>query len=296
MEIYIRRDNEEFGPYSREAALEYLKLEIFDLSDQAICTGAAKWTSVGALLGIEAASAPGRAPAGRGGTEAFSSRGFRLPWATAVATALILGVASIAWLRLGDGTQVARHGLAAMSGPAARLAATGPEHEPVVISKSALKPKPAGNAGLPSPAAAAARQIAAAAPAAPARTIQNLAPAAGSPPLAAVSMPAQPKPFDLASLASNPAAWPKTLVLRQPVTFPAVYDSQVVGTVTAPPGTVVSLVNIQGEQLTLDYLGGTQTLPWTTTDIADAVKGGLLASATPAGRFPPASIASGTQP
>jgi len=92
------------------------------------------------------------------------------------------------------------------------------------------------------------------------------------------------KPFDPADLASNPAAWPKTLILKQAVVFPAVYNSQVVGSVTALPGTVVKLVNIQGNQLTVDYQGGTQTLFWQLTDIAqEAAK----AAAAPAQATPP---------
>jgi hypothetical protein len=86
-----------------------------------------------------------------------------------------------------------------------------------------------------------------------------------------VSAPAPPKPFDPADLAGIPSAWPRTLRLKQAAVFPVVIDSQVAGSVTVPPGTVVNLTGIQGDQLTLQYQGQTQTLPWKETDIAERV-------------------------
>lgn len=59
--------------------------------------------------------------------------------------------------------------------------------------------------------------------------------------------------------------------MKQAAVFPVVIDSQVAGSVTVPPGTVVNLTGIQGDQLTLQYQGQTQTLPWKETDIAERV-------------------------
>ncbi len=95
--------------------------------------------------------------------------------------------------------------------------------------------------------------------------------ATSGPAMPAPAMPAPvtvtaPAPFDPASLAGNPAAWPKTLRLKQVTTFPAVFNSQVVGSVTVPAGTVVKLVNVQGDQLVLNYQGGMQAVAWKQTD------------------------------
>jgi hypothetical protein len=57
--------------------------------------------------------------------------------------------------------------------------------------------------------------------------------------------------------------------LKQAVVFPALYDGQNVGSITAPPGTAVNLVKIQGEELVLGFNGGTQTVPWRWTDIEE---------------------------
>jgi len=116
--------------------------------------------------------------------------------------------------------------------------------------------------------------------------------AVSTPPPAPVSPPAPPKPFDPADLVGNPSAWPRTVHLKQAVVFPALYNAQVVGSVTAPPGAVVSLVNIQGDQLILDYNGGRQRLPWKQTDLAEEVaKSNLAAPQVPATDAPPAASA-----
>lgn len=100
---------------------------------------------------------------------------------------------------------------------------------------------------------------------------------------AAASTPAPPKPFAIADLAANPGAWPKSLRLKQSVTFPAVYNSQVVGSAAVPAGTAVNLQNIQGDQLVLEYQGGTQKVPWKLTDLEETVGSAPVApAATPA--------------
>jgi hypothetical protein len=94
--------------------------------------------------------------------------------------------------------------------------------------------------------------------------------------------PSPPKSFDPADLQANPGAWPKTLTLQQPVVFPALFNGQIVGSVTAPPGTLVNLVKIQGGQLILEFNRGTQTVPWKWTDLEQrAAQAGSTAPAPP---------------
>ena len=52
MQIYITRNNEKFGPYSREAVLEYLKHGIFEAHDYACFAGMTEWKTLSDLLGI----------------------------------------------------------------------------------------------------------------------------------------------------------------------------------------------------------------------------------------------------
>jgi hypothetical protein len=381
MQIYIRRGNEEFGPYSREAALEYLRQGIFKALDDACYAGMTEWKPVGELLGISD-SKPGRGPARRTATQITEfnpswtrtsvhrqprGSGRHSPFMIFLNGALILIVATVAFIRWGNGSHVARHYLAAISGEFAKLAngstdnngaptpataapvtakpplaaeapsptaaaasTPAPEATPTLVAAStpalAAEPAaastpaleaaatPAATAAMtPAPEAASAPALAAATPAPPVSASTPEAAASPAPALAAspapalaaastpaspaaASAPAQPKPFDPADLAGNPSAWPKTLKLKQAAVFPVLINSQVVGSVTVPPGTLVTLVSMQGDQLTLQYQGETQTLSWQQTDIEEQVaKTAIPAPATPsATRAQPAPFPPGT--
>src|ERR1039457_2891122 len=58
MHIYIRRNNEDFGPYSREKVLEYVKQGVFKAGDSAVYAGMSEWKTVRELLGTASASRP----------------------------------------------------------------------------------------------------------------------------------------------------------------------------------------------------------------------------------------------
>ena len=348
MQIYIRRDNEEFGPYSREAVSEYVKQGVFKAVDNACYAGMSEWKTVGDLLGINGASRSARgadlpraakitefnptwAPAAVQRQAAARSGGAKRGFMTTLNLVLLLIVAAVSYIRFGSGGHLvrpmARHYLAAISDALAKLANEQPQEgaaraaaaspAPVIAKEPAATstPPPAlAAAATPAPAAAAppATAVATSAPAmvatpAPVASTPTLAsaamqtpdaadpapasaqtaapPAVSVPALAAAPIPAPPKPFDPADLAGNPGAWPKTVILRRDATFPALYNGQVVGSVTAPPGTVVHLMNMQGDQLVVEYQGGTQKLAWRDTDIEqEAAK-----SAAPAPPAPPTS-------
>ena len=46
-------------------------------------------------------------------------------------------------------------------------------------------------------------------------------------------------PIDWAALGNTPELWPKTILLKAPVAFPAMLDGRVVGSMTAPAGAAV---------------------------------------------------------
>jgi len=298
MQIYIRRNNEEFGPYSREVVLEYVKRGIFKSRDRAWYAGMPEWKTVGELLGTSAASAhgPNLSPSGkitefnpawtppsdgRPSRRGAGKRGFMI----ALNVSLILIVAALAYLRLGGGQNQVRSLMASASADLQKAAnaAASPAAPGPAVPNIAATPAPVPQASsTPAPAATPAPAIAAITapqqastpvtettpvPAAAATAPEPTAPSTPTP--AAASTPGPPKPFDPADLASNPAAWPKTLRLKQAVEFPALFNSQVVGSVKAPSGTVVKLDNIQGDQLTVDFQGGTQTISWKLTDLEE---------------------------
>ena len=410
MQIYVHRDNEDFGPYSREAVLEYVKQGVFEAFDLACYAGMPEWKTIGELLNISAET-PGRrsrkkrsvpiGPAGEMHTPASlrqlppqseRRRGLMI----LVNILLVLLVATFAYIRLGGGGEKVRHSLEVLSVAIARLAHAIPENEsaPAAPSSAPLA-KSSAAAALPSPApvsspakavalapapvpkaatttppleasptAAASPALMPASPAPPAGPMAAASPApvvgltpapgaastpasAAAPPLpvtaatpgpaatpaptpgafatpvgaasatpavvstpapalattpapapatspsptpastpipAVSSLPAPQKPFDPADIAGNPAAWPKTVQLKQAVMFPAVYNSQVMGSVSVPAGTVVNLVSIQADQLTVEYQGGRQTVSWKLTNLGDPAAN--AGTAAPAGQPP----------
>jgi hypothetical protein len=282
MQIYIHRDKEDFGPYSREAVLEYVKQGVFQAQDFACYAGMSEWKTLSDLLGIgdkanggrlanfQAAPSASAAPARAAGTvnraqaqrrrivrpAPEKKRGFMI----GLNLVLISIVAAGIYIRMGGGGEKGREILAAAQSLLSKPADLPPQAAPAPAPAAPVI-APAPQVPAPTPAAAAA-----------------VAPAA----------PAAPKPFDPADIAGNPAAWPKTVHLKQAETFPAVFNAQVVGNVTVPAGAEVQLAAVKGEQLVLNYQGGTQTLPWDRTDLKEQVAK-LSAAPQPAASIQPAA-------
>lgn len=234
MQIYIRRKNEDFGPFSRETVDEYVKQGVFVLEDRARISGMNDWKTLGDLIG-EAK------PAGaRQNWPTAPRRGLRRRQQTSPAgekkktfmvvlnLTLLLLIAAAIYVRMGGAGEQAREEMAAI--PSRLFGAFGPKSTP---------PPPEDLPQAPPPVA----------------------------PPPAVATPAPPKPFDPATFAAHPGEWPKTVRLTADETFPAVLDSKVVGSVTVPAGTQVNVVSVQSGQLTVEYQGGTQKLPWKATDL-----------------------------
>ncbi len=380
MQIYIHRNDEDFGPYSREAVIEYVKQGVFQPYDYACYAGMAEWKTLRDLVGLrttelsaespldEMDGAGSQLPGGRAtpqhwpGSSTRSSRRSREKRRTvmiALNVVLILIVVTAIYVRRTGGGPLGRRCLAGIShvlrhladeaaaasgeAPAAVAESTPAQTQtaqpaataaPVAVtpaiaaaatpatgSAAAAQTSPAAPptstalaagatvamAASPAPAAAAPTPAAAASSAPGIQPItmnatpgeaastpgsdsgdDDTASTSTTPPAAPVAAtpappPAPPKPFDPADIAGNQASWPKSLVLKQAVAFPAVFNGQIVGSVSVPAGSVVKLASIQGEQVIVVFRGGKQTVPWKMTDLEEEVAKMTAPAAAPAG-------------
>jgi hypothetical protein len=78
-------------------------------------------------------------------------------------------------------------------------------------------------------------------------------------------------PMDLPTFATKPELWPKMVVLKKAVTFPAVVNGKVVGNLTAPAGSEANLKIIKDGKLGVEYQGGGAWLKVEDTDLAARV-------------------------
>jgi pullulanase len=105
---------------------------------------------------------------------------------------------------------------------------------------------------------------------------------------------ATPRPDPLAWLIEHKEQWPNEVVLREPAEFPAVSSGKEVGSVKAPAGATVKVLEITAHDVAADYMGGTARVSIGATDLlarADAALGkaerearqssGTAAQATP---------------
>jgi len=88
-----------------------------------------------------------------------------------------------------------------------------------------------------------------------------------TPKISPVPVPAAPEPFSLQKLAGDPAHWPKKVILKKEVTFPAVVNGKVVGNLNAPAGSEVSLKAIRDGKIGVEYQGGGAWLAVEDTDL-----------------------------
>jgi hypothetical protein len=85
------------------------------------------------------------------------------------------------------------------------------------------------------------------------------------------SQSAQPQQMDLPTLATKPELWPKKIVLKKAITFPAVVNGKVVGNLIAPMGAEANLKIIKDGKLGVEYQGGGAWLAVEDTDLASRV-------------------------
>jgi len=260
MQIYIHRDNEDFGPYSQEAVVEYLKQGVFKETDYACYAGMSKWKTLKELLG-NSTSSPGRGPRGaksggmRGSTQIPAGKGSgkggekKRTGMIVLNLFLVALVIIAAYIRFGSGGQKLRRMFMGMAPAAATPAETPPEESampaPVIVPK-----------------------------------------------VVPIATPAPPKPFDISTLPARPDLWPKSVKLTQAVVFPAIFNGQTVGSVSVPAGSTVTLAKVENDQVDLIYNGAPQKAPWGATDIATEIKR-TAATVVPS---PTASVSSQASP
>ena len=255
MLIYVYRHEQYHGPYTKEEALERLKKGEFVAEDHARYKGGDEFTTLAALLGIEKAAPQPPAPAAKKSVQ--NRPVIYRPVATTRTSKFSPARLLIPVLLL----------VGALVG--ARIAA--PERLHALLAALAGSPK-----STPAPQATPAPKPIAT-PAPPVVAVVPVATPAPTP------LPvATPPPFSPAKLAGNRAAWPKVVKLLQAETFPAVFNGQIVGDVDVPAGSDVNLVNIDGNNLTLDYRGGTCTVPWKLTNLEAAAANVPAPTPTPA--------------
>ena len=78
------------------------------------------------------------------------------------------------------------------------------------------------------------------------------------------STPGVPPVFDLQKLARDRSLWPKKVILKKPVTFPAVVNGKVVGNLVAPVGTEANLMAIKDGKLGSESKAAAPGWPWRT--------------------------------
>jgi hypothetical protein len=80
--------------------------------------------------------------------------------------------------------------------------------------------------------------------------------------------------FDIATFAAHPETWPKSVAIKAETEFPAVLNNKKVGTLRAPAGSEVHLVQVQNGKLGVEYQGGGKWLDPEATDLIQRVQGG----------------------
>ena len=97
---------------------------------------------------------------------------------------------------------------------------------------------------------------------------EKLAPEpAPSPEEAAKATPAPARPDPIAWLVEHKDYWPKGVILRQPVEFPAVSKGRVVGSLVVPAGAEVKVLGITRQEVAADFMGGNRRVAIGATDL-----------------------------
>jgi hypothetical protein len=106
---------------------------------------------------------------------------------------------------------------------------------------------------------------------------------------APVPAPVEPA-LDLAAVAASPALWPPAVSLVQPFPFPVVLDGRVVGQATAPVGTALRLVRVNGQQIEVEFQKARHVVPASATDLMERALL-ILKNGRPAPPVPPVASA-----
>ena len=87
--------------------------------------------------------------------------------------------------------------------------------------------------------------------------------------------PAPARPDPLPWLVEHKEYWPDEIILREAVEFPAVSSGKVVGSLQVPAGTMVKVIEIGGDEIAVDHMGGRRKVPVAITDLAEQAEKAL---------------------
>ena len=98
---------------------------------------------------------------------------------------------------------------------------------------------------------------------------QNLAPAPSPAPVTTKpeATPAPTRPDPIAWLIEHQERWPKEVILREPMEFPAVSGGKAVGSLIVPAGATVEVTEITKQDIGAKFMGGGRRLPIPATDL-----------------------------
>jgi pullulanase len=102
--------------------------------------------------------------------------------------------------------------------------------------------------------------------------------------------PATPRPDPLAWLVEHKEYWPKEVILREPIDFPAVSGGKVVGSLKVPAGASVKVVDIAGQTISADFMGGARQVAITATDLPARAEAALRKAEVDAKRSQATSV------
>jgi pullulanase len=118
---------------------------------------------------------------------------------------------------------------------------------------------------------------------------QNFAPRPSPPPELTPTPRATPRVDAMAWLIEHKDRWPKEVILREPMEFPAVSAGKIVGSLIVPAGAGVIVTDITRSDIGATYLGGVRRVPISATDLSARAQAVLAKAELEHGR-PAASL------
>jgi hypothetical protein len=266
MQIYVSRNDEQLGPYSREEVTSYLEKGSLTSDDFAWHEDLADWKPLGELIQVPVPPTVRDVPS----FEKVSDRSILLPAASSKqvsASSHLAKIVIVILLIAGGGYYYLAYGAGKVAARQWREKAVSAYNRLVSAQPPALtsQKESAGQTGAPAEITAIPEQ--------------------GAPQLA-TPVPDNPRKMDWAAFVASPNLWPKMVVLTTRVSFPVVLSGRVAGSVTMPGGTPVKLDGILGDKVRIEYQGGVQTVSAKATDLEQRLlgsgitKGGIIGPAS----------------
>ncbi len=118
---------------------------------------------------------------------------------------------------------------------------------------------------------------------------ENLAPAPSSTPEPTASPTATPRVDPIVWLIEHKEHWPKEVILRGSMEFPAVSGGKTVGSLIVPAGASIDVTDISKTDIGASYMGGNRRVPIIATDLDARARTALVRAETEKRKPPTAS-------